>query len=349
MKINRFVVVCFVSLFLGCKSQDRVVNAQMQPLEFSEKSDYTIAFGSCNKQYETNLLWDDILINNPAVWIWGGDNVYADTRNMEKLKRDYDTQLNNAGYKDLMATTKILGTWDDHDYGINDGGAEFDKKQDSQQLFLDFLGVSKDDSRRTQEGVYHSEILDTEKGSIKVIVLDTRYFRTALSDDNETKKRYKPHTDTNGTVLGEKQWEWFENELNNSKADFNLIVGSIQFFSAEHGFETWGNFPHEVEKLKRVIVDSNAKGVLLLSGDRHISEFSKVDIEGLDYPLIDFTSSGLTHVYSSYSGEPNKTRVGEVVSELSFGLLHFDFEAQTIKMQMRGDNNKKQQELIQQY
>jgi alkaline phosphatase D len=33
---------------------------------------------------------------------------------------------------------------DDHDYGKNDGGAEYPNKQGSQQLFLDFLDEPKD-------------------------------------------------------------------------------------------------------------------------------------------------------------------------------------------------------------
>ena len=336
-------------IFLGCKSKKQTVNTQMEPSINSIKTDYTIAFGSCNKQNTENLLWDDILAHKPSVWIWGGDNVYADTRDMEKLKSDYTTQLNNRGYNALVKSTKILGTWDDHDYCLNDGGIEFDKKKESQQLFLDFMGVSKNDSRRNREGVYHSEIIKTDKGSIKIIVLDTRYFRTGLVPDTETKKRYKPNTDLNGSVLGEMQWQWLTEELKTSKADFNLIVSSIQFLSAEHGFETWGNFPNEVEKLQKLIVESEAKGVLLLSGDRHISEFSKINLEGLSYPLIDFTSSGLTHSYSSFRGENNKYRVGEVVSEISFGLLKFNFEDQTITMEMRGDTNVILQEKTQQY
>ena len=137
--------------------------------------------------------------------------------------------------------------------------------------------------------------------------------------------------------------------MKSSDADFNLIVSSIQVLSAEHGFETWGNFPHEVDKLKLLIKNSAAKGVIILSGDRHISEFSKTKIEGVSYPLIDFTSSGLTHVYSSFSGEPNKYRVLDVVPELSFGVLKFNFEAKTVLMEMRGIGNILQQKLLQSY
>lgn len=335
-------------LFLiGCKASKESVISVTDGA--TEKNDVTIAFGSCNKQTVPNLLWTSILEDQPEVWIWGGDNIYSDTYDMQKMKADYDQQLADKSYQQLRASAKIMGTWDDHDYGLNDAGANYSKREESQQLFLDFMGVSKTDSRRSREGVYHSELITHNKGSIKIIVLDTRYFRTELTDDEASKKRYKPNSYGEGTLLGTAQWKWLEDELKSSQADFNIIVSSIQFLSQQHGFETWGNFPHEVDKLKDLIVASQAKGVLLLSGDRHISEFSRTSLEGLDYPLVDFTSSGLTHVYSSFSGEQNDFRVGEVVSEISFGLLHFNFEAREIKMEMRGRNNVKLNALTQSY
>lgn len=341
-----FLTLAF-TILQGCKTADqRDVSAKAGNIE---KSDFTIAFGSCNNQRVPNLLWTSILEHQPKVWIWGGDNIYSDTDDMEKMKADYDSLLADEGYQKLKRFTKILGTWDDHDYGLNDAGADYAKKEESQELFLDFMAVSETDPRRSREGVYHSEILTHKKGSIKIIVLDTRYFRTELTDDESTKKRYKPNNYGEGTLLGSAQWKWLEDELKSSRADFNIIVSSIQFLSQQHGFETWGNFPHEVDKLKDLILSSKAKGVLILSGDRHISEFSRTALDGLDYPLIDFTSSGLTHVYSSYSGEPNDFRVGEVISEISFGLLHFNFETIEIKMEMRGENNRKLNELKQSY
>jgi alkaline phosphatase D len=311
--------------------------------------DVTIAFGSCNDQDIENKLWVEVLKNNPDVWIWGGDDVYADTDNMVKLKADYDKVLANEGYIKLKEIAEITGTWDDHDYGLNDGGEEFLAKKESQQVFLDFLGVSKNDKRRSREGVYSSQMVNSPKGKIKIIVLDTRYFRSALTQSKNNEKRYEPSVYGKGTMLGNMQWNWLEHELKSSVADFNLIVSSVQFLSAEHGFETWGNFPHEVDKLKALIKDSKASGVMVLSGDRHISEFSKTLIDGVSYPLIDFTSSGLTHVYSSFSGEPNKYRVLEVVPKLSFGVLKFNLETKTVFLEMRGLNNTLQQKLLQTY
>jgi alkaline phosphatase D len=312
--------------------------------------DFTIAFGSCNKQYKPNILWKEIKKNHPDLWIWGGDNMYSDTDDMAKMQSDYDALKKQSGYLELTQNIPVLATWDDHDYGFNDSGIEFPKKKEAQKLFLDFFNVDANSPRRNQEGIYNAKEFKTAKGSIKVIVLDTRYFRTPLiKAANKSKKRYVANKDTNSSVLGEQQWEWFKNELNNSTADFNIIVSSIQVLSSEHGFETWGNFPNDVKKLKNSIAESKAKGVFILSGDRHLSEFSKSDVNRLKYPLIDFTSSGLTHAYTSFVSEPNQYRVQEVISEVSFGLLQFNFENKSVSMQMRGKDNKLLQELNQIY
>ena len=52
----------------------------------------------------------------------------------------------------------------------------------------------------------------------------------------------------------------------------------------------------------------------------------------MDYPLIDFTSSGLTHSYTDFSGEYNPYRVGDVVFDKSFGLLQFNFKTKEVAM-----------------
>lgn len=314
-----------------------------------ESTDFVLAFGSCNRTDLPNLLWDDILDTQPNVWVWGGDNIYADTDNMEALRSMYTKQKKNKDYKKLIENTEIIGTWDDHDYGLNDGGVEFEAKAESQQEFLNFMNVPLDSPLRKQVGVYSSKNYDLEKGSITIIVLDTRYFRTAITLDTETDKRVKPNEYGVGTVLGEIQWTWLEKQLNQSSSDFNIIVSSVQFLSNEHGFEAWGNFPHEVDRLEKLISSSKAKGVVILSGDRHISEFSQKQIDGMNYPLIDFTSSGLTHAYKGFTGESNPYRVGNVVFTESFGTLEFNFSSKKVDFKIIGDHGVVLQKLEQNY
>jgi len=340
--MRKIAVFLCLAVAFSCSTNQKIAPAEVQ-------SDFTIAFGSCNKASLPNLLWDDILKVNPDIWIWGGDNIYADTDDMQKLRRMYKAQNAIEGYKRLVAAVEVIGTWDDHDYGLNDGGTEFLAKKESQQAFLDFMAVPDDSPRRRQEGIYASHEYQQEAGNVKVIVLDTRYFRTALTPNNDTKKRTKPNVYGEGTVLGAAQWSWLERELESATADFNVIVSSIQILSNEHGFESWGNFPHEVDRLKRTIVNSKAKGVLLLSGDRHISEISSTTVQGLSYPLVDFTSSGLTHAYRSFKGEPNPFRVVDVASTESFGTVQFDFKTKTAVLQMVGDNGVLLGELRQTY
>jgi alkaline phosphatase D len=349
-QIFRFTLLLILFNSCALKSSKYKAQLEREKLETTAKpvdADFVIAFGSCNKQDLPQPLWNPILANDPDVFIWGGDNIYADTEDMEKLEADYNTQLANEGYKKLLAKTEVLATWDDHDYGENDGGASWKYKRESQQKFLDFLNVPENDKRRERAGVFHSMVYKVGEKSVKVILLDTRFFRSELKKSNIPGQRYDPSPE--GTVLGEQQWEWLEKELKNSNSTFNILVSSIQFLAAEHGFETWGNFPKEIDRLKELIVATKAENIVLLSGDRHISEFSRIEIPGLKYPLIDFTSSGLTHTYSDFTGEPNKLRTGKVISDLSFGLLIFDLAGNKVKMQMRGEGNVLQQELVEVY
>lgn len=340
MKLFYFIL-SILSILSSCTKK----NVEQKPIN----NEFTISFSSCDNQEIENKLWPEILKNNPNIFIWGGDIIYSDTENMQLMQKNYDKQKNDLVYLGFIKKVPVLGTWDDHDYGKNDAGKEYPKKDSVQQLFLDFLDVEADDIRRNQQGVYYAKDFNIDSNSIKIIVLDTRYFRSELTKDSLSKKRYKPNIYGEGTMLGNKQWEWLEKQLNNSKSDFNVIVSSIQFLSKEHGFETWGNMPHEVDKFEKIVANSRAKGVIILSGDRHIAEISAKKIPNISYPLIDITASGMTHSYTSFKGEPNEYRISNVVSVKNFGLLKFNFIKNTVTMEIRGENNVLLESFSQQY
>ena len=309
-------------------------------LKNKPENEFTISFGSCNNQNITNSIWGEILKNDPDLFIWGGDIIYSDTEDMKFMSKNYQEQKLDSAYSDFIKKIPIMGTWDDHDYGVNDGGVEYKKKDSVQQIFLDFFDVDTSNYRRSRKGVYYAEEIKIGDNSVNIIVLDTRYFRSNLTKDSTGIKRYIPNKSVDLTILGKEQWSWLENQLNSSKSNFNIIVSSIQFLSYEHGFESWGNIPLEVEKLKGIISRSKAKGVIILSGDRHIAEISKDSIDNFKYPLIDFTSSGMTHSYSGFTGEENKFRISNVVSEKNFGILNIKFDQNMVIFEIRGENNE---------
>ncbi|KAA8514708.1 hypothetical protein F0562_017887 [Nyssa sinensis] len=269
-----------------------------------------IAFGSCANQSAPQPIWDAIINFDPQIFIWLGDNIYGDNRHPFKLfgkertvgpwknvprfvpssehemQSRYKKAKNNPGYSRLQEKTKVIGTWDDHDYGLNDAGKEFGGKINNQRLLLDFLDEPQDSPRRKQAGVYASYTFGPVGRQIKVILLDTRYHRDPLFSD--------------GSILGSLQWTWLEKELTGPPSAITIIGSSIQVISnlsATTGplfyMESWGRFPKERTRLFKLISDSKRGGVFFISGDVHFGEVTRYDCASV-YPLYDITSSGLT-------------------------------------------------------
>ena len=261
-----------------------------------------IAFGSCANQEKPQPIWDAVVETKPQLFVSLGDNIYADTEDMEVMKAKYAKLAKQPGYQKLKKTCPIIATWDDHDYGANDAGAEYPKKKESQQIFLDFFGAAKDDPRRSREGVYDAHLFGPKGKRVQIILLDGRYFRSPLKkgfkpgEPGEGRRGiYVPNTDKDATMLGETQWRWLAEQLK-VPAELRIIGAGIQVVADEHGSETWGNFPLERQRLFRLIRESKADGVVILSGDRHLAEISRLPADhkdGVGYPLYDITSSSL--------------------------------------------------------
>jgi len=283
----------------------------------------TIAIGSCNRQDEPQVIWPTIARQQPDLWVWLGDNIYGDTQDMEVLATKYRKQKFHPAYATFRAFVPVIGIWDDHDYGVNDGDKNYPRKEASKDLMMDFLDVAPDAAVRQREGAYQSYTFGPKGKRVKIILLDGRYFRDPLQKSTDGKRRYVANKE--GDLLGEAQWEWFESQLRDSEADVHIIGCGIQMISAEHGYEKWANFPRSRERLFELITKYELKHPLLISGDRHISELSMVELPGLQYPLYDLTASGMTHTWSSVGEEANQYRVSDLMAVKGFGLIRIDW------------------------
>ena len=300
----------------------------------------TIAIGSCNNQNKSQEIWKYVVKNKPELWIWLGDNIYADTKNTKLMAEKYSKQKNDIYYRRLLACAMIVGTWDDHDFGTNDGGKEFSNKKQSKRLLLDFLDVPKNAPSRYREGAYQAYTFGTPGKKVKIILLDARYFRDELIKINQKNQKYKINEE--GDILGEKQWAWLEKELTNSDAQINLIASGIQMIPEEHAYEKWANFPKARKRLFKLLQKTNPTMPILLSGDRHVAEVSKADVDGMDRPIFEVTASGLTHSWNEKREEKNSYRVGKMVIEKNFGLLKIDWSGATprVAVEIRGTGNE---------
>ncbi len=324
--MKKILLLAFVPLLLTA------AHAQQKP-------SLTIAFGSCNRHDLPQTLWPVIAQDKPDVWLWLGDNIYGDTDDMAVLKGKYDAQRSQPAYAAFrQQVPTIIGTWDDHDYGRNDAGKEYPFKKQSQQLALDFLGEPAGTPRRTQEGIYTSYEYPVGGKKVKVILLDDRYFQDELRKD--ANRAYIP--DSAGDILGAAQWQWLEAQLTGSTADAHIIASGIQFLPTQHPYEKWANFPKSRRRLLTLLAASKARGVLLLSGDRHIGEISKTTLAGQKQLIYEITSSGLTHPAANNKGEANQYRVGPLINQKHYGLLRFREQGRKllISAALKGEDGK---------
>ena len=236
----------------------------------------------------------------PELFIFAGDNVYGDLTPGAAgtpLAEAYAKALTVPGYREIRARVPVLATWDDHDYGQNDAGGDFPHKEQAKALFLDFWKIAEGDPRRTREGIYHSATYGPDGMRLQVILLDTRSFRSPLiptdQRDAPGKERYLPDPDPAKTMLGAAQWTWLRAQLL-QPAELRLIVSSVQVLAEGHGWERWGNLPHERARLLALVAETGAEGVILLSGDRHVGGLYH-EPAAAPYGLYEITSLGPQH------------------------------------------------------
>lgn len=320
-----------------------VLSAQDKPTKPATALVSRISFGSCARQDQPQPIWEAIVAGKPEMFILLGDNIYGDTNDMQLLRRKYQQLEEQPGFVKLRAICPVLATWDDHDFGRDDAGAEFELRKESQQVFLDFIQAGADDPRRQREGIYSSSIHGPPGRRVQVILLDARYFRSPLKKGFVSREpgegyrgRYVPNDDPQATVLGDAQWQWLEEQLR-QPAEVRIIGSSYQVLSNQHGWEMWGNFPLERQRLFSLIRKTEAKGVVMISGDRHLAELAGLSadaVEGVGYPLYEATSSSLNQPSGNFTktgvrfgNEINPYRLGLTWFDVNFGNILIDWEA----------------------
>lgn len=316
-------------LLLGWLLLNAPLLAFGQPPASSAATLERVAFGSCNRHDLPQPIWKPVLAFQPQLWIWLGDNIYGDTESMVELEAKWQAQKVQPDYQRLRETSKILGVWDDHDYGVNDGGKDYPAKAASQQLFLNFLDAPAEDPRRKQEGIYGAETFGPPGQQVLVISLDVRTHRDPPR--------------SGGDILGQAQWKWLEETLRTSKAQVHLIASGSQILPTEHRFEKWADYPEARERLLSLLTELALPNVIFLTGDRHHGEISRLDID--HQSILEITSSGMTHALSKNSREPNQLRVGEVVGVLNYGTLNLDWKEKIIRAALHNQSGQTLQEI----
>lgn len=295
---------------------------------------YKYGLGSCLDQSLEQVIWPAIKDEKLDGFIFLGDNVYGDQPNgkLLKMKNAYQIQKNKLP-KWLMQDKEILAVWDDHDFGLNDGGKDYSYKEEAQKMFLNFWEIAENDPRNFREGLYFKKERNVDGTEIEIIALDTRYFRSKL---NGKKNAYEPNKNPQATILGNTQWDWFESSIANSSARLIIILSSIQVLATDHSYEKWANFPLERSKLIRILSEAALdKTVIVVSGDRHRSGIYQNDY------FTEITASSLNKPGSRFK-ESDPLLLGETFPEINYGVLNIQPAEKQIIVSI---HNKKGKEL----
>lgn len=301
----------------------------------------SIAFGSCNTAMQDIPILNTIAAESHDLFMYIGDNVYGDADSddatLPELREEYHRLAARPEFVRLREAFPMLATWDDHDYGQNDMGRSFAFKRFAETLFLDFWGAPEDDARRSREGIYDARVFGPDGQRVQIILLDTRYFRSDLTMTGERgavgRERYLPSQDPEQDMLGAAQWAWLEDRLR-EPADIRLLVSSIQVHADGHGWEAWRTMPLERDRLYRLIGETSATGVVLVSGDRHSSGlYVREDVA--PYPLYEITSSSLNLSFRDENNEPGPHRIGDMYAPVNYGVIGIDWDAGAVALEIR--------------
>lgn len=317
--LNGSICVAILGLLSTCKS-DPLYQCAKTYLSKPQGNLSRIAFGSCADQNLDQSVLNEVVLKQPDLFIYLGDNIYGDTYNMHLLEAEYGKLSCKPEFQNLIAHVPVIATWDDHDYGHNDSGNDYDPKAESKQIFLRFFGEENNTYRQSHSGIYTSYYFGDSAHRVQIILLDLRTFRTPLKGSFEN--GYYPDYSTNATMLGDEQWNWLANELM-QPAKLRIIGSSSRFDTPADGAECWANFPSDQNRMFDLIKHTHAGGVLFLSGDIHFGTLASRNEPGL-YPLFDFTSSPLAR----HANEPwnNPYTLQNAKRGYNFGLLEINWQ-----------------------
>lgn len=291
-----------------------------------------IAFGSCLHQDKPQPIWDAVLASAPELFIFLGDNIYGDSDDPAVLAARYAKLAQQDGFRRLRERSAVLATWDDHDYGRNDAGAEYPARDASRALFMDFWQVAMDSPRRVQAGgIYGAEVIGPAGRRVQVLLPDLRWNRTPLHKvqgeaalamrEAADMGPYEPDPSPSASLLGDVQWRWLEAELR-KPAEVRILASSLQALATFTGWEAWANFPAERTRLLDLLAATDSVN-LIISGDVHWCEYSLLALPGAHQALAELTCSGLTETWDRIS--PNDLRVGTPHAVQNFGLIDIDW------------------------
>lgn len=272
-------------------------------------------------------MWSDYFNHNPDYTFLIGDNVYADYLFSKELGITDKAKAHEAmmwrRYVEtwssllLYRTANLIPTlalWDDHDFGVNDGGKDFPFKDKTLEIFRTFFPLHFSTEVRPLAGA--GFVFDGY--GQRFMFIDARSFRSPQKVKNPEEQ----------TQWGAKQTEMVMAELKKPKPSW-LIQGD-QFFGAYHRFESFEG--HRSQDFKKTLtqIKSSPSKVIFVSGDRHLNEFMRIEKDILGYETYEMTSSAMhANVYpNSWQKRPNPRQMHGQSGMMNYSMVTSKLDSQ---------------------
>lgn len=282
---------------------EKIVDQRLVGRGQKEQTRLRIAVASCMSDHfpKDFKIWDTLASKNPEYLLMIGDNVYADI-NKNSMVQAVDPELLWKRYVETRLALPVYfqkklipvhATWDDHDYGINDGNVKWGYKKEAKEIFDAFFAQDmSDDDYYKGHGVGGMLSL----GDFNLYFLDGRTFRSDIKE---------------GTHLGLDQTAWLISKLREESSPSFIIKGD-QFFGGYHKFESFeGSHPNDFQQFVAELTKINTP-FIFLSGDRHMSEIMQFPRGMFGKPSFEITSSP---IHSKVYPDRNDQNPWRVVSE----------------------------------
>lgn len=284
---------------------------------------FTFALGSCvyineeaydrpGKSYGGEYpIFNSIDSLRPSFMLWLGDNSYlrpGDFQSESGIHHRYSHSREVKEMQPMLRNMHHYAIWDDHDYGPNDSDRSYVHKDWTREAFELFWA---------NPPAHHPSLAPGNGTAFRYndaefFLLDNRTFRAPAACKTCNPK----------PLLGQAQLDWLIDALSSSTATYKFVAIGGQVLNSA---EVWENYIHHHAAERKELLDRIAaegiKNVVFLTGDRHHTELSKMDREGVT--MYDFTVSPLTSgAAKGGEGEGNRHRVeGTYVAERNFGTI----------------------------
>lgn len=256
-----------------------------------DPSRFRMAVSSCMRpEFANHSSWYLLLLQKPDFQLLLGDNIYADTTNIQKLWKHY---LSMRSVPEFAATLRSMPTWaiwDDHDFGPNNSDGTLRGKGDSLSVFRHVwanpaAGVpAVPDGQGGMKPGISGAFFKFTYGQVEFFMLDGRYHRSPNVEKDGPDK----------TMLGHEQMAWLTEGLKGSTAKFKVLASGSTFMHSKS--DGWRSFPTARKVLLNTIADHRIAGVLYLSGDIHESLIDTHPAAATGgYPLTEVISSGIAN------------------------------------------------------